>query len=114
MGCRFLTLLCMRGRARSGKGSGRAKKGGAGGKYTWEGAGGALLAGDDLEVRARCGTLRGHGGPSKPGCCCMAHYSVTVSTLTSLQARLRLAEWPARACRHEGMLCHRDNPHADA
>lgn len=42
----------MHGRARSGKGSGKAKKGGAGGKYTWEGAGGALLAGDDLEVRA--------------------------------------------------------------
>ena len=52
MVCRVLTLLYMRGRARSGKGSGRAKKGGAGGKYTWEGAGGALLAGDDLEVRA--------------------------------------------------------------
>ena len=45
-----MALLCMHGRARSGKGSGKAKKGGAGGKYTWEGAGGALLAGDDLEV----------------------------------------------------------------
>lgn len=86
----------MRGRARSGKGSGRAKKGGAGGKYTWEGAGGALLAGDDLEVRAQ----RGHGGPRRPSCCCVTRFIVTVSTLASLQARLRTgmtcADMPAQ------------------